>query len=140
MLHAGLDSSRRRLDYCLLDEQGNRVEVGATPPDEDGLRGFVQRVELRDGPMAVRAAIESMNGARLCMTRWSAAVGTSRSPTRRRSRVWGRWRARPIASTRGCSPSLEFPEPWRGGVLAAVAMIDDLDAQIAGIDRELKAL
>jgi transposase len=35
---------------------------------------------------------------------------------------------------------LEFPEPWRSGVLAAVAMIDDLDAQIDGIDRELKAL
>jgi transposase len=35
---------------------------------------------------------------------------------------------------------LEFPEPWRGGVLAAVAMIDDLQRQIAGIERELKAL
>jgi transposase len=35
---------------------------------------------------------------------------------------------------------LEFPEPWRSGVLAAVAMIDDLDRQIAAIDRDLKAL
>src|SRR5205807_3483603 len=34
---------------------------------------------------------------------------------------------------------LEFPEPWRSGVLAAVAMIEDLDAQITEIDRELKA-
>ncbi len=33
MLHAGLDLSRTRLDYCLLDEQGVRVEVGAVPPD-----------------------------------------------------------------------------------------------------------
>ena len=33
---------------------------------------------------------------------------------------------------------LEFPEPSRAGVLASVAMIDDLDRQIAGIDRELK--
>jgi len=64
MLHAGLDLSRRRLDYCLLDEHGDRVEVGATPPDEDGLRGFVRRVDLRHGPVEVRAAIESMNGAR----------------------------------------------------------------------------
>ena len=32
---------------------------------------------------------------------------------------------------------LEFPEPWRSGVLAAVAMIDDLDREIAAIDREL---
>lgn len=30
MLHAGLDLSRRRLDFCLLDERGDRVEVGAT--------------------------------------------------------------------------------------------------------------
>jgi transposase len=35
---------------------------------------------------------------------------------------------------------LEFPEPWRAGVLAAVAMIDELDGQITQIDRELKAL
>ena len=64
MLHAGLDLSRRRLDYCLLDERGDRVEVGAAPPDGDGLRGFARRVELRHGPVGVRAAIESMNGAR----------------------------------------------------------------------------
>jgi transposase len=35
---------------------------------------------------------------------------------------------------------LEFPEPWRGGVLAAVEMIDELDREITQIDRELKAL
>ena len=28
MLHVGLDLSRRRLDYCLLDERGDRGEVG----------------------------------------------------------------------------------------------------------------
>ena len=26
MLHAGLDLSRKRLDYCLLDGQGERLE------------------------------------------------------------------------------------------------------------------
>jgi transposase len=35
---------------------------------------------------------------------------------------------------------LDFPEPWCGGVLAAVRMIDDLDEEITEIDRELKAL
>jgi transposase len=35
---------------------------------------------------------------------------------------------------------LDFPEPWRGGVQAAIAMIDDLEEEITGIDRELKAL
>jgi hypothetical protein len=64
MLHAGLDLSRRRLDYCLLDEQGERVEIAAAPPDRDGLRGLVDGVARRYGAVAVRAAIESMNGAR----------------------------------------------------------------------------
>jgi transposase len=64
MLHAGLDLSRRRVDYCLLDGRGERGETGAAPPDADGLRGFARRVELRHGPMPVRAAIESMTGAR----------------------------------------------------------------------------
>jgi transposase len=35
---------------------------------------------------------------------------------------------------------IDFPEPWRSDVLAAVALIDDLDSQITGIERELKAL
>jgi transposase len=64
MLHAGLDLSRRRLDYCLLGGDGERVEVGAVAPDGDALAGLVRLIELRHGPRAVRAAIESMNGAR----------------------------------------------------------------------------
>ena len=51
VLHAGLDLSRKRLDYCLLDESGAHVEVGAAPPDADGLDGFARRVERRHGPM-----------------------------------------------------------------------------------------
>ena len=35
---------------------------------------------------------------------------------------------------------LAFPDPWHGDVLAAVAVIDDLDRQITGIERELRAL
>jgi transposase len=35
---------------------------------------------------------------------------------------------------------LEFPEPWRTDVLAAVALIDDLERQIDRIERELRAL
>ena len=41
---------------------GERIEVGATPPDADGLRSLAQRLARHDQP--VRAAIESMNGAR----------------------------------------------------------------------------
>src|SRR5918995_2218939 len=64
VLHAGLDLSRRRLDFCLLDEIGARVQVGRAAPDGDGLEGFARRVERDHGPVRVRAAIESMTGAR----------------------------------------------------------------------------
>ena len=53
MLHVGLDLSRTRLDFCLLDELGERVEVGGVPPDGDGLAGFVRRVEERHGRASV---------------------------------------------------------------------------------------
>jgi len=62
MLHAGLDLSRKRLDFCLLDESGDRVEVGVAPPDADGLRSLARRLALHGQPL--RAAVESMNGAR----------------------------------------------------------------------------
>jgi len=80
MLHIGLDLSRRRLDYDLLCEDGSRIERGAVPPDADGLRGLVCRVETYREP--VRAAIESMNGARFVHDVLSAVAGRSRSPTR----------------------------------------------------------
>jgi len=62
MFYAGLDLSRKRLDFHLLDAEGVTVEVGAAPPDADGLRGLSERVGRHGAP--VRAAIESMNGAR----------------------------------------------------------------------------
>jgi transposase len=62
MLHAGLDLSRRRLDVCLLTEAGELIEHFAAPSDGDGLRGLAERVAGLGLP--VRAAVESMNGAR----------------------------------------------------------------------------
>jgi transposase len=62
MLYAGLDLSRKRLDFCLLDQVGKTVEIGAAPPDADGLRGLAARLARFAEP--VQAAIESMNGAR----------------------------------------------------------------------------
>ena len=62
MLHAGLDLSRKRLDYCLLDRGGDRVEAGVAPPDGAGLRGFARAVEERHGAVVVRAAIGSTAG------------------------------------------------------------------------------
>ena len=58
----GLDLSRRRLDFHLLNEAGDTLEVGAAPPDVDGLGRLVERVGRHDQPVA--AAIEAMTGAR----------------------------------------------------------------------------
>ena len=62
MLHAGLDLSRRRVDVCLLSEQGEVVAETAAAADADGVRGLAERVARHRQP--VRAVIESMNGAR----------------------------------------------------------------------------
>jgi transposase len=208
MLHAGLDLSRKRLDYCLLGGVGEHVEVGAVPPDGEGLRGLVRDVSDRHGQVVVRAAIESMNGARFvhdtlercgwevevadaqkvkglaplaCKTdridAWVLAELSRRELVpaiwlpafeQRQERERARWRlflvrkrsslkhrvhAQLLAFGYSCPLSdlfgrqgrellarLDFPEPWRGGVLAAVAMIDELDGQIAEIDRELRTL
>jgi transposase len=77
MLHAGLDLSRHRLDVCLLDEQGSTVQVTTAPPDADGLRGLARQTAAHGQP--VRAAIESMNGARfvhdqLELSGWQVAI------------------------------------------------------------------
>jgi transposase len=208
MLHAGLDLSRRRLDYCLLGDDGERVERGAVAPDADALAGLVRLIELRHGPRAVMAAIESMNGARFvhdtlercgwevqiadaqkakglaplaCKTdridAWVLAELSRRdlvpalwlpSFGQRQERERARWRlhlvkhrsslkqrvhAQLMAFGHSCPVTdlfgaqghellerLRLPEPWRGGVLGAVALIDDLDRQIDAIERELRAL
>ena len=54
MLYAGLGLSRKRLDFHLLDADGAAVEVGAAPPDADGLHGLSERVALHSEP--IRAA------------------------------------------------------------------------------------
>src|ERR687888_2235189 len=71
MLYAGLDLSRKRLDFHLLDAEGATVDVGAAPPDADGLRLVSQRFERHGAP--IRAAIESMNGARFVHDRLELA-------------------------------------------------------------------
>jgi transposase len=60
MLYVGLDLSRKRLDWQALDREGDRIGIGAVPPDRKGLALLARR--LGDAP--VRAVIESMSGAR----------------------------------------------------------------------------
>jgi len=207
MLHAGLDLSRRRLDYCLLAPAGEPVETGAVSPDGDGLAGLARLVELRY-QRPVSAAIESMNGARfvhdaLERCGWEVAVADAQKVKglaplacktdridawvlaelsrrdlvpaiwlpgfeQRQERERARWRlhlvkhrsslkqrvhAQLMAFGHGCPVSdlfgargrqllerLAFPEPWRADMLAAVALIDDLDRQIDEIERQLRAL
>jgi transposase len=62
MLHVGLDLSRRRVDVCLISDQGELVDHFAAPADRDGLYGLTRRVAVYDEP--VRGVVESMNGAR----------------------------------------------------------------------------
>ncbi len=71
MLYAGLDLSRKRLDFHLLDGEGETVDVGAAPPDADGLLGLTRRLDRHREP--IRAAIESMNGARFVHDRLELA-------------------------------------------------------------------
>src|SRR5881397_2483565 len=104
MLYAGLDLSRKRLDFHLLDAEGATIEVGAAPPDADGLRGLSERLARHREP--VRAAIESMNGARFVHDRlelagWQVEIADAQKVKGRR-----RLPARPTGSTPGCWPSL----------------------------------
>jgi hypothetical protein len=76
MFYAGLDLSRKRLDVHVVDAGGETVVEMAAPPDGDGLRGLAAKL----APLgAVRAAIESMNGARFVHDRleelgWEVAI------------------------------------------------------------------
>ena len=54
MLYAGLDLSRKRLDFHLLDGEGATVEVGAAPPDADGLRGLTRATRSSSASRSAR--------------------------------------------------------------------------------------
>jgi transposase len=64
MLHAGLDLSRKKLDVCLLSDEGEHLDQLAVAPDVDSLRRLARRIdELHAEP--VSAVVESMTGARI---------------------------------------------------------------------------
>jgi hypothetical protein len=51
MLHAGLDLSRRRLDVCVLCDEGELVEELVSPPDGEGLRYLTRKVARHRQPV-----------------------------------------------------------------------------------------
>jgi hypothetical protein len=58
MLHAGLDLSRRKLDICLLSDEGEHLDQLIVPPDVDSLKTLAGRIEEVHG-QPVCAVIES---------------------------------------------------------------------------------
>jgi transposase len=205
MLHAGLDLSRKRLDVCVLDDDGTRVSTTACPPDADGLRHLV--AEIGRFHSLVQAAIESMNGARyvhdtLERLGWEVAIADAQkakglaplacktdkidawvlaelsrrdlvpaiwlpTPEIRAERERARFRlhlvshkvmlknrihATLLAFGKPCTMSdlfgvagrdllarLDIPEPWRTDMVTSLALIDTMDDEISGIERELRA-
>src|SRR5436305_9073447 len=71
MLYAFLDLRRKIIVFRLLDAEGATAEFGAAPPDVDGLDGLTRRLAQYRQP--IRAAIESMNGARFVHDRLELA-------------------------------------------------------------------
>ena len=205
MLHAGLDLSRRKLDVCLLCEQGEHLDQLAVPPDVDSLRRLAGRIdEIHREP--VSAVVESMTGARLVhdtleQEGWSVEIADAQKvkglaplacktdkidsmvlavlshrdlvpaiwlpdPHIREERELARFRlhlvkhktalknrvhstlinfgrACPVTDLFGAAgrrllERLEVPEPWRSNVTASVVLIDDLERQIAELNRRLR--
>jgi transposase len=206
MLYVGLDLSRKRIDFHLLDEAGETLEQGAAPPDTGGLGALAARIARHGQP--VQAAIESMNGARFVHDRlerhgWEVEIAdalrvkglaplackTDRidawvlaelgrrqlvpaiwlpDPSVRAERERARFRLHlvrhrsslkqrvhavllchgqpcPVSDLFGVSgrrllERLALPEPWRGTVQASLRLIDELEQQIASLERELRRL
>jgi transposase len=62
VLHVGLDLSCKRVEVCLMSDQGELIDRFTATPDRDGLHGLALRVVVYGEP--VRGVVESMNGAR----------------------------------------------------------------------------
>ena len=206
MLYVGMDLSRKRLDWLAVDREGERVAIGAVPPDGDGLDKLVCR--LADADVPPLAVIESMSGARFVHDRlelagWDVRIANAAKvkglaplacktdkidcrvlaelarrdlvpeiwlpdPTTRADRERARFRLHLVKHRSALknrvhallfqhglpSPGsdlfgpggrrllerLSLPEPWASTMAASLALIDNLDEQIAACERELRAL
>jgi transposase len=205
MLHAGLDLSRKRLDVCLLGDDGEHLDQLAVSPDPDSLRTLARRIEqVHREPVC--AVIESMTGARIVhdtleQAGWSVEIADAQKvkglaplavktdaidskvlavlsqrdlvpaiwlpdPEVREERELARFRlhlvkhrsmlkhrihstlinfGRPCPVTdlfgvegRELLAEIEVPEPWRGNIAASLALIDDLEDQVAEVNTRLR--
>jgi transposase len=200
-----LDLSRKKVDVCLLSEQGEHLDQLAVPPDADALRSLARRIE-ESYREPVCAVIESMTGARfvhdtLEQAGWAVEIADAQKvkglaplacktdaidsrvlatlsqrdlvpaiwlpdPRVREERELARFRLHlvkhksalknrvhstlinfgkpcPVTDLFGVAgrrllARLRVPEPWRGNITASVALIDDLEGQIAEINRRLR--
>ena len=123
MLHAGLDLSRKRLDVCLLSDQGELVEELTAFPDAGGLKILAQRVGAHEQPVC--AVIESMTGARFV------------HDTLERPRLVGGDRRRPEGQGPGAAGGEDRPDrrPGAGGALPARPGAGDLATRPEGAPR-----
>ena len=65
-----LDLSRKRIDVCLISDQGELIDRCAATPDRDGLYGLARRMAVYGEP--VRGVVESCpsRGARTSTPAW----------------------------------------------------------------------
>ncbi|MBV9941918.1 MAG: IS110 family transposase [Solirubrobacterales bacterium] len=204
MLHVGLDLGRKRVEVCLISDQGELIDRFAASPDREGLYGLARRVAVYGG--LVRGVVESMNGARFVHDElvghgWEVLVADAQKvkglaplacktdkidarvlaelsfrdlvpaiwlPTveLRREREISRFRLHLVkhrstlknrvhstlitfghqrhmsdlfgVSGRRLLKELDIPEPWRAHVDASLVLIDDLEARITAIAKELR--
>ena len=205
MLHAGLDLSRKKLDVCLLSDEGEHLDQLAVPPDVDSLERLARRIgEVHCEPVC--AVIESMTGARIVhdtleQQGWYVEIADAQKvkglaplacktdkidskvlavlshrdlvpaiwlpdPSVREERELARFRLHlvkhksalknrvhstlinfgkpcPVTDLFGVEgrrllKRLQVPEPWRGNIAASIELIDEIERQIAEINRRLK--
>ena len=119
MLHAGLDLSRRKIDVCLLSEQGEHLDQLAVPPDVESLRRLARRIdEVHAEPVC--AVVESMTGARLVhdtleQEGWDVEIADAQrvkglAPLPARPTRPTRWSSR-RSSQRDLVPAIWLPDP-----------------------------
>jgi transposase len=149
MLYAGLDLSRKRLDFHLLDSEGATLEVGAAPPDADGLLGLTRRLDRHPRRDLVPAIWlpDSLVRAERERARRRLHLVRHRSSLKQRAHAVLLTHGKPcpvsdLFGVRGRQllGRLALPEPWQGTIEASLRLMDELEREITDCERELRRL